>query len=375
MEKLRSKFIVIVGAGPIGSYTAYLLAKQGHNVHVYEEHDQIGKPIQCTGLLTHDFDKFFPWVNKEKFLVNVFQSVKVKTKNQSITVPQKEYLVSREKFDNYFADLAKSKGVKFHLNHSFLKKEQQNLVIKDKTNNQEILIKPDITIAADGPLSKTTKAHKIFHKNRTNYFGIQATVTGKFNPNSFEVYFGEDYCKDFFVWVVPENKNTARVGLCSKQNSKAIFDKFIQQHKEWEIKDLQAGVIPIYLHSQIIQKDNFFIVGDAAGQVKATTLGGLIPGLRAAESLANSIEPKRPVKCTTYHKGTRKLRLELLLHQKIRSTLDKFSNKDWDLLLKLINQKKTQKILQKYSRDNPFPLITWMLIKEPRFFLFAKHLL
>ena len=45
--------ITIVGAGPAGSYLAYLLAKQGEKVIVLEEHSAVGSPVQCTGIVTH----------------------------------------------------------------------------------------------------------------------------------------------------------------------------------------------------------------------------------------------------------------------------------------------------------------------------------
>ncbi len=371
--KAKSKTIAIIGAGPVGCYTAYLLAKQGYNVNLYEEHKQIGNPIQCTGLLTHDFDKFFPELKNKKseFLINTLKSVTVKTKNQSILIPQTEYLVCRKRFDQFFATLAKEAGAKIHLQHSFKRKENYGLIIKDTKKNEEITITPDFTIAADGPLSKTAKAHGMFNGKRENYYGIQAIVEGRFNKDNFDVYFGSEFCKDFFVWVVPESSSKARVGLCSKKNSKATFDTFIKKHSEWEIKEMQAGVIPIYKHTQILRKKNCFLVGDAAGQVKATTLGGLIPGLRAAEKLVESIARNNS---KNKKQNSRRLRYELLLHQKIRKTMDLFTDSDWETMLKLTGQKKVQKTLKKYSRDNPFPLIASMILKEPRYLQFTKHL-
>ena len=37
--------ISIIGAGPVGNYTAYLLAKKGKNVNVFEEHEKIVNAI------------------------------------------------------------------------------------------------------------------------------------------------------------------------------------------------------------------------------------------------------------------------------------------------------------------------------------------
>ena len=375
--KGKNKHIAIIGAGPVGCYAAHLLAKAGCEVDLYEEHKEIGSPIQCTGLLTSDFDTFFPQFKDQKaeFLVNTLKSVTVKTKHNSIIVPQTEYLVCRTKFDQFFGKLAKDAGVKVHLQHSFKKKQGDSLVIKDTKNDKELKITPNIIIAADGPLSKTAKAFEIYHQKRQNYYGIQAVIKGEFDKGNFDVYFGEEFCKDFFVWVVPESNNIARVGLCSKQHSKPIFDKFMQQHPKWKIKEIQAGVIPIYKHAQILSKDNCFVVGDAAGQVKATTLGGLIPGLRAAEKLVGSIAGNNEHnQAKSYKQSTMKLRLELLLHQKIRTAMDSFTDADWENMLKLTSQEKIQKTLQKYSRDNPIPLVLTAVLKEPRFLRFLKYL-
>ena len=44
--------VVIVGAGPVGGHTANLLVKKGHRVLLLEEHNEIGRPFQCAGLVT-----------------------------------------------------------------------------------------------------------------------------------------------------------------------------------------------------------------------------------------------------------------------------------------------------------------------------------
>src|SRR3989344_2901073 len=143
--------ITIIGAGPIGCYAGYLLAKEGHLVTIYENHPQIGSPIQCTGILTSDFDQFgFPL---DSFLVNTIDSIDVYSpSNKKIAIKQRDYIVCRIKFDNFFADKARKAGAKILVNHSFQRKEGKELIIKDTKNNTEIRVNPDIVIAADGPL-------------------------------------------------------------------------------------------------------------------------------------------------------------------------------------------------------------------------------
>lgn len=359
--------IAIIGAGPAGCYAGYLLAKNRHTVSIYENHQQIGKPIQCTGLLTSDFDQFN--LPMESFLVNTFSKVEVFSPQQKLEVKQKEYLVCRNKFDNFFGDLAKKEGAVIHLNHSFQRKEGNELILKDSTTNAEKRISPDIVIAADGPLSPTAKAYGLYHPERENYFGVQALVEGKFDPGSFQTYFGVSVCPELFAWVVPESATTARVGLGMRKNSRAYFDKFMKDHN-FTVKEMQAGTIPVYHPAQKLHQDNCYLLGDAAGFVKATTLGGLVPGLKQAEILADCIHNNKD-----YEKAVKPVAKRLKLHLMVRRILDKFSDNDWDKLVSYINQPKVQKVFEKYTRDNPVPLVSMALLKEPRFLRFAKYLI
>ena len=156
--------IAIIGAGPIGCYAAYLLAKSSHDVSIYERKREVGLPIQCTGLLTADFDQF--GLDKSSFLVNTFSEIEVNSSNQQLVLSGREYLVCRKKFDNYLANLALKAGVKFFFSSSFLRKEKESIVVRD--NGQEKIISPDLVIAADGPLSSVAKAYGFYFDKRKN---------------------------------------------------------------------------------------------------------------------------------------------------------------------------------------------------------------
>ncbi len=359
--------IAIIGAGPAGCYAGYLLAKEGHEVSIYENHPQVGSPIQCTGLLTSDFDELN--LPMDSFLVNTFHKIKVFSPKQELEISQKEYLVCRIKFDNFFADLAKKEGAQIFVNHSFVRKEGKELVIKDTKNSEEKKITPDVVIAADGPLSPTAKAYGLYNSKRENYFGIQATVEGKFDKETFETYFGNSVCPELFAWIVPESESIARVGLAMRKNSRAFFDKFMQEHN-FKALEIQAGAIPVYHPSQILHQDNCYLLGDAASFVKATTLGGLVPSLNQAKILAECIKNNK-----NYQKETKILARRLNLHLVLRRIFDKFSDKDWDKLVSFVAQPKIKKLMERYTRDNPIPLVSLALLKEPRFLYFAKHLI
>jgi digeranylgeranylglycerophospholipid reductase len=356
--------IVIIGGGPIGCYAGYLLSKQGHFVSIYENHEQIGLPIQCTGILTKEFDKF--GINIDSSLVNIIGKYEVVSPNGNSTlVDQKDYIVCRHKFDSYLAQLAQEQGALIHLSSSFIRKEGDNLIIKN--NGQEKRIQADIVIAADGPLSPTANAYG-FYQKRENFYGVQAVVKGKFDPAIIKTYFGNKVCPGLFVWVAPESSTKARVGLASKKESRKYFDKFMQENN-YKIEEIQAGTIPIYNPKQKLQKGNCYLVGDASSFVKATTLGGIVPAMEQVQVLVDCIINKKD-----YSKELWKVKLKMQTHLIISKVISKFSDKDWNKLIGYVSSKKVKKVLKKYNRDNPLPLITGILIKEPRFLGFVKYL-
>ena len=359
--------IIIIGAGPIGCYSGYLLASSGHNVSIYEEHSEIGLPIQCTGLLTKDFDQFN--IPTEKFLINKLEEVEINSPNQQAKIKVKEYLICRQKFDRHIANLAINAGAKTFTNHSFIKRNNNKIVIRNNKTKQELELSPDIVIAADGPLSKTARAYGLYNNKRKNYYGIQATVKGEFDAKSYKTFFGKAICPDFFAWIVPESKNVARVGLASRKSPKIYFDKFIKKNG-FKVIGIQAGTIPIYHPKQKLQKDNCYVVGDASGFVKATTLGGIIPGMQQAKILVNCINQNK-----NYEDGVKSLKRKMKLHLLVRKVVDQFSDKDWDKLVRIIGKKRIHKILSKHTRESLFPILLKCLIKEPRLIYFSKYLI
>jgi len=349
--------IVIIGAGPVGCFLGGLLAKSGKDVSIYEEHSIIGKPVHCTGIVTEELGKLIEV--KKEFVVNRLSKVKIFSKNSKIELPANDVVLDRAKFDQYLARYAVKHGANLYLEHKFLGIDGSSAVFADKSN-KIIKIKADVIIGADGPLSDAAKSNMMFGK-RDFYFGMQARAKGKYCKKAYEVYFGS-ICPGFFAWIVPESEKVARIGVASRTQTKSIFNRFLHLKKiqKKDIIDFQAGLIPVYNKKTTCQKDNVFLVGDAACQVKATTGGGIVPGLKAARILADCI-----IENKSYKKELKKLNKELLLHLRIRKILNKFSDADYNKLLKIMGSKKMSIFFNKYDRDNPKKLVFKAVFAKP----------
>lgn len=365
------KNIAVVGAGPVGSYTAYLLSQKGFKVHLFDRKKQseIGLPYQCTGLLTYDIDKYFPL--KKDFLINTFSQIELISPNQrKLLLNKKEYLINRVKFDRYLFGLALKQGTAFYPEHQLLKlvknkRGKANLIFKTKAGLK--IFTPDLIIGADGPFSVISRYLNHSLKNKF-YFGLQAVVKGNFNSNSYQVYFDRKICPCFFGWVVPESKTRARIGLAAFRHTSFHFGLFFRKIKvsPSQIIERQSGAIPLFNPKQKTVSRQIFLLGDAGGMVKATTLGGLVPAFREAYRLANSLSQKRK-----YCPDQKSLKLHLLL----RKALNRFTNQDYNTLFFLLSKPKNKAIIEKYSRENPRQLIKKLILAEPRLLLFFRYLI
>lgn len=346
--------ISIIGAGPVGSFTAYLLAKSGRDVKVFEEHREIGRPMQCAGILPSTITKF---LNMDKdFVLNTPDRIKIYSPNNSVEVELREenYVVDRELFDNYLAEKSMDLGVKYFLGWKF----------KDFTNKEMIFdngrVRTDILIGADGPTSMV--AHKAgLYYGRKFVVGMQTVVDLESEEDLIKNYVGKGY----FGWVIPESNKRCRVGVIAGDNCKEYFNSFL---KKLGVRcgDLVSGLIPVYNPNIKISGSSVYLVGDAATQVKPTTYGGIVHGFFGANELKKAIIEKKNYESLCSKSFGRDLKSSLL----IRGKLNKMSDADYDYLVKLVNQTRIKNVLSKYERDYAFKILFNILIREPRFLKF-----
>ena len=170
---------IVIGAGPVGSHAAQLLAGCGFNVAVFEEHERIGEPMQCTGIIGVEcFERFqlsTESVLREARSAKLF-SPSGKMMRLHSEKPQ-AYIVDRGAFDRMLADSAASRGARYFTSSKVAGIEIAHDRVKISTDIGETF-ESRTAIIASGFYSKLARKLGL-EKYRDFITGAQAEVTIK----------------------------------------------------------------------------------------------------------------------------------------------------------------------------------------------------
>ncbi|MCL5037172.1 MAG: NAD(P)/FAD-dependent oxidoreductase [Chloroflexi bacterium] len=288
--------ILVVGGGPIGCYTAYLLARAGLSVDILEEHHRIGKPDHCTGIvgknLFTDFDV------PESLIHNRIKEFKVYSPSGiELLLPAhiEVFALDRPSLDLYLATLAQGAGARLHLETCAKNISEDSGVVtvtaNQKDNKRKIKFCSKVAVLATGALSKLPYQAGL-GRSPDSLGSVQVEAEVK-DLNGAEIFLGRDIAPGSFAYAVGLDEHTAKIGVISRGRSRQCFENLLEHPRlKPRIIDIltepQARRMPLG-HAPSTVKGHILSVGDAAGQVKSTTGGGLYYGLKCATLLAETI--------------------------------------------------------------------------------------
>ncbi len=361
--------ITIVGAGPSGCYLGWKLSSAGHDVEIIDRKRIVGDPVQCSGVLTKDITDHIRM--SKRFVLNriKYADIIYEHGNDRLRIPTNDYVVDRMVFDQEIAKKAEKSGARIRLGCSYVKGNEKNFLVREKDRLHEK--KSSALIGADGPMSSVQRQNLPGQK-RDHFYAKQLRIEGSFEKEAYQVHLGT-MAPGFFGWVIPESETIARVGLgVAFGNPNEYLDSFVGKLglSENIVIGTQAGIIPMFDRKITSQKGNTYLLGDACGQVKATTGGGIIPSFRAADILAKCLENKK-----NYDSAWKKtLGRELGVHLRIRKVLDRMSKDDFSRLFLALGSKESGKVFSNTSRDRIVTLMLRILLKNPGLVRMVKHL-
>jgi len=290
--------VVIVGAGPAGLVAARALASTGHDVVVLEEHDEIGVPVHCTGLLGLDaFDEID--LPRHAILTTTHAARFVAADGSSVVIDAERVraaVVDRVVFDQALADGSRRAGAE----------------LRPGARVRTITIDRDrVSVTGEGAAARVEARACIlacgasYRFNRALGLGVprafvqSAQLEMPFDgPDQVEVHLGRAVAPAGFAWTVPfmrGDRRFNRVGLMCEQGAVARFTEFGASVRrrygvddpwpEPRMKILPLGPVTRTYGTRLLA------AGDAAGLVKPTTGGGIFYGLLSGQIAADVLGP------------------------------------------------------------------------------------
>jgi flavin-dependent dehydrogenase len=374
--------VAIIGGSTAGFFTASLLARRGLSVRVFEQAEQLD-PAPRTLIVTHRMRELLG-AQAEPSVVNEIHRFEMFTDGRAATVAldRPDLIVERARLIRGLAAQAQNDGAQIAMGRRFMGVQSAvhgngngnghgagaplQLTLGVSGSAQTEQIDADTVIGADGAQSRVAQAAG-WPRQRTVPL-IQAIVKmpGDMPPDSVRVWFvpGDT---PYFYWLIPESKETAALGLIGEDghHARECLDRFMDK-RHFEPLSFQAARIPVYEGWVPVERrlggGRVFLVGDAACQVKVSTVGGIVTGFRGALGVSEAIlDGGRS-------RELRALRRELDLHLFIRRTLHPFEQADYSRLVDLMNAA-TKRSLSRYSRDEAGRVLWHLALSQPRLLL------
>ncbi len=387
--------IIVVGAGPAGSYASARLSDRGYRVLLVDRKHEVGRPVQCAGLVNSRlFDLPGLGKLKEGTILRSIRGADVFSPSGNMLPlrgkENKAFSIDRARFDHELLISAAEM-----VSSLMLKTELRGIRIVEDGSAKVSLVGPEgrivvsapMVLACDGPGSAVRSKIKMAIPKET-IPGVSMELelrSGELPPDRVAVFTGSRTASGFFAWIIPSFiPNGFRLGLSALtgEGLRSGMDNLFTDPRVSKFLSLNgplnrsSGLISVTFGSvpmgqpKDISKGPILLLGDAAGMAKPTSGGGIYPALMAVDSLTRSLngEMRPGVQAisnflTSWKKGYGK---ELSRTFVLRRIIKELKDEEMDIGLKALSDEKNLKIInEKGDIDHPVQLAVGLLRSDP----------
>jgi flavin-dependent dehydrogenase len=385
-ESVSEGDVVVIGASTAGLFSAYLLAQQGLRVRLFDQHQRLGPP-QRTLIVTSQICQALGFVPHEA-VVNHIQEIELLSQNRRavVSLGAPDLVLERERLVRLLATKAQREGVEIGLGHTFTELAQNadglNVALHNRSTDKATEVKARVLIGADGICSEVASAVGAGRRaarhdaGRVTILQARVILPPGTSEHTVRVWFHKESTQ-FFYWLIPESQVEGVAGLACEDQEQARnnLGQFLDANG-LEALEFQMAEVALFHPGRPasirLGSSEVFLVGDAGGQVKVTTIGGVVAGLRGARSAAESICAWSDGREGHERNGAGALRRELGLHFLMRCLLNRFGNSDYDHLLELLGSR-AKGVLRICTRDELDRALLKLLLAQPRLLLLAAR--
>jgi len=285
MAKCKDYDAVVVGGGPTGLIAAAELSKKGSSVIVLEEHPQIGLPDHCAGLVSINGLKRIGITPSSDSIQNLISGARLIAPNGNVLeIGGKEdraYVLNRCLFDRSLAVNAIDRGVEIGLNSrvTHVLRKGKGFICKTSPGKS---YRCRLLVNSEGISCRILKSLGLPPPPSDWIFpAAQFEISGpRFDSDFVELYFGRDIAPGFFAWSIPMSESSSKIGLAVRGANPLEMLRYFRNRyfPGSQIFSIRLGNVVLCGPVAKTFDENLLVVGDAAGQTKPTTGGGVVVG-------------------------------------------------------------------------------------------------
>ena len=380
----------VVGCGPAGACAGRKLARRGFSVLILEEHREVGRPVQCAGLVTR---RVFEAVPAPECVQNSLTAGElVAPTGRSIEFghgTEKAVVIDRSLFDRRAAELAIDAGCRLELGAhvSAIRRSPGTGFVELLLAGGRRRHRARLAIGADGVQSAVGRAAGI-RPPPEMLPGYEAELSGVLGPeDTVRILVGREVAPGFFGWFIPSGGGKAILGLCCEPgplSARTYFERLLGNRAlrpyigSAQVMRYYCGSVPVSLAPRSFS-ERLLLVGDAAGQVKPISGGGIYTGTRcalmAAEEAAGALardELSEEALAGYEKRWKRELGMELRIGRRIRRAFVGVNDAQMDELVRMLDRPELLALVAaRGDLDAPSKLAKLLFRKAPGLLKFA----